>query len=87
MYPAYTVQGVLDLYAITFFTLLNDGYRIRAKHYLMLTQIANHPGWTQTVREEFMRRLEWSASDPADILKPSDDYSGIEQAKDIFRNT
>lgn len=71
MYPAYTAATVLDMYAISFMSLLNEGYRKRFKHYQMLAQISDLPQMDETHRDEFYRNLEWAATDPSDILKPS----------------
>lgn len=71
MYPAYTVAMVLDLYAITFLAMLNVGYRIRFKHYQMLSQISDLPQLDKQHRDQFYRNLEWAATDPSDILSSS----------------
>lgn len=71
MYPAYKRRDVLEEYAITFFALLNEGYRIKARHYQMLAQISDLPSLKELDRKTIYRTLEWAATDPSDILKPS----------------
>jgi hypothetical protein len=71
MYPAYKLQDVLSEYAITFFALLNQGYRLRYKNYLMLAGISDLPQADKSHREQFYRNLEWAATDPSDILSSS----------------
>lgn len=71
MYPAYKRSDVLAEYAITFFALLNEGYRKKYKNYQMLAQLSDLPKMAKTDRETFYRQLEWAATHPSDILKPS----------------
>lgn len=81
MYPAYKLRDVLDEYAITFFTLLAEGYRYQYRHYYNLVNVFSVPYMEDDDRKEFIRNLEWATQEPSDILKPSDDYSGIEDLK------
>jgi hypothetical protein len=71
MYPAYKLQDVLNEYAITFFALLNQGYRLRYKNYLMLASIGDLPAAEKAHRDQFYQQLEWAATDPSDILSSS----------------
>lgn len=70
MYPAYRLRDVLDEYAITFFSLLNEGYRQRFEHYLMLAQLNDLPHMDKLQRRKFYKHLEWASMHPSDILKP-----------------
>ena len=71
MYPAYKLRDVLNEYAITFFALLNEGYRLQYQHYLVLAQLADLPHADRSARIEFYRNLEWASTHPSDILKSS----------------
>lgn len=71
MYPAYNLRDCLNEYAITFFALLNEGYRQKYSNYLMLAQISDLPSMDDDTRKEFYRQLQWAATRPSDILKPS----------------
>ena len=71
MYPAYTVEMVLKEYAIRFFALLNQGYRLRYSEYRVQAQLQLLPHLDKEVRRKWMKELEWAATDPSDILKPS----------------
>lgn len=86
MYPRYTVKDVLNEYAITFFTMLNEGYRLQNQHYLMMSQVISVPHMKDDARAGFMRQLEWAIKDPSDILKPDDDDSaGIKSVANLFK--
>lgn len=81
MYPAYKLRDVLDEYAVTFFALLNQGYRLRYSHYQMLAQISDLPHMEQDKRSSLYRNLEWASKDPSDILKPSGQGSSDAEIK------
>lgn len=85
MYPSYKPREVLEEYAITFIGMLNEGYRQRYERYYMLANIASITLLTSDSREKFLKQLEWASTDPSDILKPSDDYSGITDLKEVMR--
>lgn len=82
-YPAYTKQTALDEYAITFFTLLNEGYRLESKHHLTLSKIILMPYYDKEARAKMLKSLEYASQHPDDILKPSDtaiDEAAVERA-------
>lgn len=70
MYPGYKRQDVLDEYAISFFALLNEGYRLRHGDALLAAQISDLPGMEQADRKKFYQQLEWASQHPGDILRP-----------------
>lgn len=86
MYKGYTVRTVMDEYAITFFTMLNNGYRLEMQRYKMLANIASVPHMKDEDRKDFMRQLEYAGQDPSDILNTEglDDYSGLDKLKEMF---
>lgn len=84
MYPAYTVRTALDEYAVTFFALLNEGYRQRYANYLMLAQLADLPQMDESNRKTFYRNLQWASSHPSDILKTSGDGSSPAEIKKLL---
>jgi hypothetical protein len=68
MYPAYKMADVLDEYAITFFALLNEGKRMRYRHYQILATISDLPYMKGDKRTEFYNDLRWASTHPSDIL-------------------
>lgn len=84
MYPAYTRALALDEYAVTFFALLNEGYRQQSARYRMESQIALLPYLEKDVRTKMLKRLDFAAADPSDILKPSTMASSDEDIKRLF---
>ena len=84
MYPAYKLRDVLNEYAITFFALLNEGYRLKHADYLMLAQISDLPNMEQKGRSKFYKNLEWASKHPSDILKRSDESSSPTDIKKIL---
>lgn len=84
MYPAYTVDMVLNEYAVRFFALLNDGYRRRYAHYGMLAKLALLPHMEQDARGKVLQQLDWAAKDPSDILSSSGNASSEQDIKRFF---
>lgn len=68
-YPAYKRVDVMEEYAKTFFSLLNEGYRSQSRNYLMLARITLLPHIKNTPRKQFIKQLEYASKDPADILR------------------
>ncbi len=88
MFPAYKPLDVMSEYAITFFSLLNEGYRQKYKHYQMLVQIISVPHMEDKVRKQFVKNLEFASSDADDILKTDTGTPNATEAlKDIFRKS
>lgn len=75
MYPTYKANDVLNEYAVTFFALLNEGYRLRYSDALLAAQISDLPQMDKEERKKFYRNLEWASQHPSDILKSSGDGS------------
>lgn len=84
MYPAYTLEALLNTYAISFYALLAEGRRIRAKHYEMLAIISDLPSTKDEYRKEFYRSLGWATMHPSDILKPRSARSNPDDIKKIL---
>lgn len=84
MYPSYRPREVLEEYAIVFFTMLNEGYRQQAQHYLMVANIVRIPSSTPESTEKFLRELEWAATDTDDILKPVGKGSSPAEIKKVL---
>lgn len=85
MYPAYRLRDVLGEYAITFFALLNEGYRLQNKHYLMLAQLGDLPHMDSKNRINFYKQLEWASTPPSDILKTNGEGSSPAEIKKILQ--
>lgn len=85
MYPAYTLRAVLDEYAITFFALLNEGYRLQSGNYKMLANIARSALTDDADFQKFMKQLQWASTHPSDILKPSGEGSSPADIKRLLR--
>lgn len=86
MYPQYKAADVLAEYAVTFFTLLNAGYRLENKRYMMMAQIASVPHMEDSARTGFLRQLEWSSKDPSDILETDEGPADMNGVKNLFRS-
>lgn len=84
MYPGYTLRSALDEYAITFFALLDEGYRQKAKDYRMLAQLLMAPEMEPKAWKQLLKSLDAAGHDVGDILKPSGDYSGIEKLRKVL---
>lgn len=81
MYPAYTREATLQEYAVTFFTLLNEGYRQKTRDLMAYAEIFMLPMMTPETRREIIKRLEWAAKDPSDILKSGEEASSTGDLK------
>lgn len=69
MYPSYKLPDVLEEYASVFFSLLNEGYRIRYRHYAMMAQLMLLPHAENEDRTKFMKKLEFAGNELIDILE------------------
>lgn len=85
MYPAYKRRDVLKEYAVSFFSLLNEGYRLKYGDAKLLGQIADLPHMDKTKRAEFYKNLEWASTHPSDILKPSGGGSSPAEIKKMLQ--
>lgn len=70
--------------AISFFTLLNEGYRRQSYEWRTLATIVSVPHMEEDRRNEFLKSLEMASTDPRDILIEKDDFSGLEKLKQMF---
>lgn len=84
MYPAYQLRDVLNEFAVTFFALLNEGYRIRYSDAIMSAQLADLPHMKAEERKEFYQQMEWASMHPSDILKSSDEGSNPAEIKKLL---
>lgn len=86
MYPTYRPLDVMNEYAITFFSLLNEGYKLKYRHYTMLAQLISIPHMKDEHRNKLMKQLEFASSDPDDILKTDvQSNDGMADLKEMFR--
>lgn len=72
MYPGYRRHHVLNEYAVTFFALLNEGYRIRYEDAILQGHLNDLPSMSPTDRHAVYRELEWVSKHPGDILNPDE---------------
>jgi len=84
MYPAYKLSDVLNEYAVTFFTLLSEGYKRQAHRDLMAANVASVPHMDTAGREAFIRNLEWATKDPDDILGLNDSTGTIDDLRKML---
>lgn len=85
MYPGYKrPRDVLDEYAITFYVLLNEGYRIKHKNYAMLARIASLPLMSKEDQNNFWRQLQYATAEPGAILNLDDEGSSMTDIKKFF---
>lgn len=71
LYPSYRVEHILEMYAVSFMALLNEGYRVRHKHYEMMGHISDLPHMSKDARARFYQQLEWASTPASDILSSS----------------
>lgn len=84
MYPAYKLCDVLDEYAVTFFALLNEGYRLKYANALLQGQLNDLPNMKDADRKKFYQQLEWASQHPGDILKPVGEGSSPSEIKKLL---
>lgn len=84
MYPAYKLRDVLDEYVVSFFALLNEGYRLKYADALLQGHLNDLPAMSKKDRENFYRDLEWASMHPGDILKSSGEDSDPSQIKKLL---
>lgn len=84
MFPAYTAEGIMNMYAITFFSLLNEGYRVRHAHYHMLSRIVLLPHVKKDARGKFLKMLEYASKDPSDILRTRSNNTDMSKVRDVL---
>ena len=85
MYKGYKLRDVMDEYAIAFFTLLEQGYRLKLEEYRMQVNIISAPHMKEQDRKDLVRSLEQGATDMRDILTTdADDYSGLDDLRHMF---
>lgn len=84
MYPAYTLAGVMQMYAISFFRLLNDGYALAFQDLRLQAQINMAPEMKPEAWENLLENLTAAAEGGSAILEPDVDETSPEKLKDIF---
>lgn len=84
MYPGYKRADVMAEYAVSFFKLLNEGYKIRGEDMRLAARIAMAPEMKGQYWKEFMSELEYVGKDISDILEPDVDESTPEKARKIL---
>ncbi len=85
MYPAYKREDVINEYAISFFTLLEEGYALRYQNLRRMAQLFMAPEMKPEAWRSYMDNLEVLGKRASDILIPDDDYSGIDKLKQEFK--
>lgn len=85
LYPAYKLHDVMNEYAVTFFSLLNEGYRLKYSDYIMLAQLNDLPHMDKQNRNKFYKNLEWAATHPSDILNSSGESSSPAEIKKLLQ--
>lgn len=74
------MEGVLKGYALHFFILLNEAYRVRAEEQILRVSDFAAAQAEREPRENYLKRL----TDLSDAIMPGDnanDYSGLETLK------
>ncbi len=84
MYPAYKLRDVLEEFAVTFFFLLNEGYRLQYADALLIAHIGDLPNMEDKDRKNFYKNLEWASMHPSDILKPEGEGSSPAAIKKLL---
>lgn len=84
MYPAYKLPDVLNEYAISFFRLLNEGYRIKFNDLRTLANIAMAPETSNESWQKFIESLDYASSGVSAMLEPDEDETTLDKIKEIF---
>jgi hypothetical protein len=87
MYPAYKLRDVLNEYAVSFFALLNEGYRLKYADAELQGHLNDLPHMDKTDREKLYRQLEWASQHPNDILKPATVGADPSEIKKLLNGT
>lgn len=86
MYPAYKLRDVMEEYAITFFALLEEGYRQENRRLSLLAQISMLPNAKPQAQKDFVKQFDNAAKDITDdILRPSTSASSEESEAKLKR--
>lgn len=81
-FPAYQLRDVMEMYAISFFALLEEGYRQENVGLRTQAHIIMLPHLRKDARGKFLRQLDSAAQDLSDILRPSTSATGsVEQSE------
>lgn len=83
-YPAYKAVDVMKMPAISFFALLNEGYRIKYANAKLSAHIAMLPLLTDETRTKFLQELDWASKSPSDILTSDDEASSQSDIKKLL---
>lgn len=76
-YPGYTMTQIMNEYAIWFFELLDEAYRVRAKEIEENIYVASAPHMKDEHRQDLIRKLQTAQNG----FEEADDYSGLERLK------
>lgn len=83
-YPAYNVQDVLQEYAVRYFALLAEGYRLYYADIMLKAQVGDLPHMKAEERKQFYKNLEWASMHPSDILSSNGDNSSEADIKKLL---
>ena len=83
MYQGYTLHTALEMYAVSFFRLLDEGYRLKYQEYRMMANIVSVPDMKEMDRKAFLRQLDYASKSPDEVFNSGDNT--IEDAKQLFR--
>jgi hypothetical protein len=76
---------MLEMKAITFFTLLNDMYKIDAREKLALIGIGLVPHMKEDNAKKIISSYERASSDMIELLQDNNDYSAIKELKTALK--
>lgn len=85
MYKGYTVRDVMDEYAITFSSLLEEGFRQEARDNLMKAHLAMAPEMKGEDWKNVVRDLKNASLSPDDILNTKSTPGAEEQLKQALK--
>lgn len=79
-----SVAAVMNEYAVTFFALLNEGYRLMHADLLLQAHIGDLPHMKPEDRRKLYREIEWASQHPSDILNLDEQGSSPSQIKKLL---
>ncbi|PIW95319.1 MAG: hypothetical protein COZ85_00600 [Candidatus Moranbacteria bacterium CG_4_8_14_3_um_filter_34_16] len=80
-YQGYTMTDVLDEYAIRFFYLLDDMYKIKAEEQEAISMASAYPYMKKEDARTYMSNLSRAKRDIIDIGRNNDNYDGLTALK------
>jgi hypothetical protein len=84
MYPGYKPREVLTEYAVTFFAMLNEGYRLEAENMLLQFQLSHPEMYSADDTKALLRQLQFASKEAGDILDSDEEATDLGKLNSIL---